>query len=211
MTQTARAQISEMTETTEATLARTFGWETPEARLYRECPSAFWLAPDGGGVLPPPPAGPAMPQIVTRWHLDDDPANAVEGKASGIFHAMLAAGPIFAATAMLLAPTTTDRQWWDPLGRAAMTLVAAPLTMIFGAVLALLPVLAGVLCLAAAGKTVMTLRKPAAWTLTGGIMGAGLATLFDAGGPFGLAMIATSVACAAIARRHVTWTDAEPA
>ncbi len=124
---------------------------------------------------------------------------------------MLAAGPIFAATAMLLIPTGANRDWWDPLGRAAMSLVALPLTMLFGALLALLPVLAGVLSLAAAGKSVEALRKPTAWAVTGGVMGAGLATGFDANGPIGLALIATSIGCAAIARHSVAWHDPEPA
>jgi hypothetical protein len=203
MTITARHQISEMTVTTEQTLAETLGWASEEERLYRDCPTAFWLAPDGDGVLPPPPAGPKPPTPVLP--LAADPV-AVDGMGVGIFRAMMAAGPIFAATALLLLPTEADRTWLQPIGRALASLAAFPLTIVFGAALAVLPLLTGVVALGFAGRSIARLRTPGAWAATGGVMGAAIATLCDAGGPAGLALIATSVACAAIARTAIAWS-----
>ncbi len=212
MTQTAREQISEMTETTETTLARTFGWETPEARLYRDCPTAFWLAPDGDGVLNPPAPGPILPTgFAQPANKDDDAADVVEGMNYAVLVAVLAAGPIFAAAALLLMPIDVDRDWVSAMGQAAMSIVAFPLTVPIGGFLALLPVLVGVLALGNAGQTIPTLRRPAAWALTGGVMGLTLATMFDTGVAVGLAVITTSVACASIARHFVDWKGPQSA
>lgn len=208
MTQTARQQVSEMTETTETTLARTFGWETPEARLYRDCPTAFWLAPDAQDYLPSLPEAP-MPAEVPEpeTYLKDE----VEGLRGAVACGALTAGPIFAASLALLLPARGADAWYVPFARAVISLTLAPVTMLVGAAPALLPVLAGVLVLGMLGTGVATLRTPATWAAVGGVIGAAIAALFDAGSTGGLAVIATSVACAAIARHFVTWHDHQAA
>lgn len=210
----ARLVLSEMIDITESTIDRTFGRHPDLDALYRRCPTAFWLAPDCDGVLPALPPGPTLPApslVLSDAPPDDAPPPAAHGLARGVGMSVVAAGPIFAATAMMLEQAQYDRHLWDPLGRALVSLIAFPLTITFGAVLAVLPILIGALSLGAAGTRMPTVRKPAVWALTGGVMGLAIAALFDAGATVGLALIATSIACAGIARAAVDWNVPEPA
>lgn len=206
----ARAQLSEMTEITEQMIERTFHRYPDLETLYRDCPSAFWLAPDADDLLPIPAPAPAKtsPAPVEIETVPGD-SPMVDGLSSGVARALIVAGPIFAATGLMLAETAPDERWWSPFGRALASLVAAPLTITVGAMLALLPVLAGVLALGWAGKTFTGLRQRSAWSATGALMGVAIAAMFNAGGAVALALVTTSIACATVARSCVAWTDPE--
>lgn len=211
MAPTMDQQVSAMTDTTEATLARTFGWDTPEAKLYRDCPTAFWLAPGDDAAFGVSPDGPIMPAPAVAaedGHVDG--ADTVDGMRGAVLGGVLSAGPIFTAVLALTFPNTGPDAWYAPFGRVMMSLLIAPVTILVGAVLALLPMLAGVLLLGIVGTTIDRLRAPATWAATGSVMGIAIAAMFDAGSSAGPALIATGAFCASIARRFVDWHAPEP-
>ncbi|MES2338568.1 MAG: hypothetical protein V4537_10765 [Pseudomonadota bacterium] len=203
MTDTVRTQASEMTRTTDRTLAATFGWTTAEERLYRDCPTAFWLAPDGDGVLPPVD-GPSLPPPVASVEA---PAS-VAGHGVGMGQAMLAAGPIFTAAAIITVPMGEDLG--QRMGLLFGSLVAMPLTMLVGIVLGCLPILLGTGILAWRGLHDPLARERWLWAATGGGMGLAIAGLFDAQ-VVTVPLVLASAACATIAHRPIEWIDPEPA
>lgn len=210
----ARAMLSEMIEITEQTIAPTRSRYPDLDALYRECPTAFWLAPDGDDVLPPAPFVAAPSQVAAPIEIDEDEPTPeptpeptiVTGMSTGVWRALLVAGPTFAATGIMAMPGGQDR-WWDPFGRALVSLVASPLTVPIGAMLGLVPILAGVLALGWSGREISDLRHPAVWGGTGAMMGLAIAALFDAGGGVAIALVATSMLCALIARTGVAWSE----
>jgi len=78
----------------------------------------------------------------------------------------------------------------------------------FGFLLALLPMVVGVLVMSRLGESSEDLRHPAAWGFAGFAMSAALLILFGvtdiAGGP---ALLFTGTCCALLARGRVRWTD----
>ena len=202
----AREQLSGMTEITEKTIAQTLHRDADLDALYRECPTAFWLAPDADLSVPPAPPHRSGHTVVTTFVLDHQPSNeCVHGRMSAVWRSLLAAGPIFAATGLMLHRAEFDQHWWDPFARALASLIAAPLTVTVGALLALLPILAGVFAMSATGSAFPVARRPIAWGTAGGVMGLAIAALFDVGSTEALALVTTSVACAWIARTGVEW------
>ena len=209
----ARAQLSGMTEITERTLDDALYHHRSQLdTLYRDCPTAFWLAPDADDLLlaPGDPA-PIAPVRAPGPAPDVDEEPRAHGLGRAIGYGIVSAGPIFTATAMMLDRTGYDSSWWDAVARGLVSLFAFPLTITVGAFLAFLPVFFGVLGLTAIGRTHEAARVPAVWAATGGAMGAALATVFDAGATAGLALVATSILSARIAHVAIRWSDLETA
>lgn len=208
MTAPTDADIAAMPGIADAALARTFHWPlSEEARLYRDCPTAFWLAPDADDVLterpaPPPPA--SAPAALA------DVDTTATGFLTAIGLALLVAGPSFVATMGLV----TDIGGTTPITRiamgVAMGLVLSPLTIPFGGIAAATPVILGVSLLAWLGTTYPAARRRRVWAATGAGMGLIIAAAFDAGMTT-LPLVLTSIACASIAHTAIDWTTRDPA
>ncbi len=197
--------LADMPRIADATLASTFRWREDEAaRLYRECPTAFWLAPDGEDTplyaVAPSPAAPAVAETPI------DPPVAT-GVLPAIGLGVGVAGPIFIATMGLVADggTTAIERMAMSLGLA---LVSIPLSVPFGALAAALPVILGVSLLAWFGAERPLARRTSLWAATGAGMGLLIAALFDAG-MVTIPLVLTSIACATVARRAVDWIEPE--
>lgn len=207
----AREQLSEMTDITETTLMQTFDWDRDYGPLYRACPTAFWLAPDASDVLPAV-AGPILPRhdIIPVGPSAPAPLDlaTATGQADAVFAALLVAGPVFAASELLLTGIT-HAGFAQAIGPALASIIFTPLTILFGMPLALLPVMTGVVALAALGRRWTEWREPWVWTATGGALGLMIALAVQADAPTGLALVATSLACARLARHRVAWIDAD--
>lgn len=199
----ARTTISEMTEITDRTLAETFDRRAAASQLFRDVPSAFWLDPEGDDALPAT-FGPALP--AAPGPSEPEPAHVLGRRVAGLA-AVLAAGPIFLASVLALQASEAGEGLPTMAGRAFVSLLAAPLSIPFGAFLAGVPVAAGIALLGFLGERHRRARRKRAWLGTGALMGAGIAGLFTATGAVALALIATSVACAGLARYNVDWVD----
>lgn len=172
---------------------------------WRDCPSAFWLAPDATDHLPDvdvlkPQYAPEPDSVGKGDHRNDaHVAQNATGKGKGIATATLVAGPVFFAALVAIA---------TPMPQVTSTIVAslllAPLTIGVGGVLAILPVALGTFAMAWLGRHVAPARWHAAWWLAGALFGMTIAAPF---GAFeGLAMMAvTGGVCAGIARAFVRW------
>lgn len=201
-------EIARIADIYEATLTETFHRTTvQEERLYRECPSAFWLAPDADlrteARCPPKPH--AEPVVAAA--TPHDVAMIPTGYPAAILSPLLLAGPVFVATLGLVmegsgAPLTR-------LGQAlALALVSFPLTIPVGAILALLPVSVGVASLARLDGSRPVARDTRLWAATGAGLGLAIAALFDAG-IVTVPLVLTAIACATMARRAIEWIEPE--
>lgn len=204
----ARERVSEITEMTEEYVVPAFDWERDYGSLYRDCPSAFWLAPDGSRQIVPveEPRRPQVLHLAPRPQAEPEPA-PVSGRVAGSAIALGIAGPMFLATTMFV--DGLDQGVLRSFGMAGVSAVAMPFTVPIGALLALLPVICGVLTLSHFGIREPIVREPWVWTMVGTIMGIAIAVLFGAGAAVGLGLIATSAACARISRAGVEWHDPE--
>lgn len=205
MTRPTDADIASMPQIAEATLTGTFHWAvSPEERLYRDCPTAFWLAPDGDGLLPAPEFS-IDPSVTQAEPAASDVATA-NGFLAAIGFAMMVAGPSFLSTLSLV----TDGVG-TPLTRIAtgvgLGLVSAPLSIPFGAILAAAPVIVGVGLLTWLGMSRPVARLRRLWAATGAGMGLMIAAAFDAGMTT-VPIVLTSIACACVAHRAIDWTRA---
>lgn len=206
MTAPTDVDIAAMPGIADAALARTFHWPMPEeARLYRDCPTAFWLAPGADDLLadlssptPPPAAAPANDDAIATGFL------------AAIGLALLVAGPSFVATMSLV----SDIGGATPLARiamgVAMGLTLSPLTIPFGGIAAAAPVVLGVSLLAWLGTSRPVARLRRVWAATGAGMGLIIAAAFDAG-IVTVPLVLTSVACASIAHKAIDWATPDPA
>ncbi|RHW17075.1 hypothetical protein D1610_13235 [Sphingomonas gilva] len=204
-----RQKVSGFTELSEGSKAAHFGfdWERDYGGTYRQCPSAFWLAPDAADVLPPadllhprpaPPAAEPQPMI-------DPPDESVDNRAFGAGLAILLAGPIFVMSIPLVEGLAAPA--------IAFAMIAAlPFTVVIGAILAAVPVCLGSLLMGKLGEAGRGWRHPLAWMGVGAPFGMVLAALFGSG-PQGIgAMAITGALCAGVARWKVRWgTPAQPA
>lgn len=212
----ARTTLSEMTGITEDTIAsivyRDMRADGHFEALYRAVPTAFWLAPDADLSVPPQPEHSIVhaPTDVDRSARCNPPA-VIKGRGQGAFTALVAAGPSFAAIAYALSGGQTDEAWWQPFGRVAASLIALPFTVLFGAVLGLVPIVLATLLLGEGGAHRHWLQRQYIWIGTGGVLGMMIAAMFQAPGLIGLSLVATAMLCAAIARHAVTWTDPDVA
>lgn len=205
----ARDTLSEMTETAEVMLSSIFARDRArDIALYRECPTAFWLAPDAD-LSVEPTAPPADILVSPNVRPPSETPDEVTGINSAILHAMIAAGPVFAAAWLAIESGQTGDSWWEPLARAGLSVMLAPFTVLVGAVLGVIPILVGTMMLGEGGTHLIWLRKRGAWLATGAAMGTAIAALVGADAGAGLALIVTSVACATIARHAVDWNEPE--
>ncbi|MHA6723039.1 hypothetical protein [Sphingomonas sp. RS2018] len=206
-------RTSHMTEIADRTLAATFRRMSPEEALYRDCPSAFWLAPGGDDALPTmaePTMSPRQTsRTVARPRRDLARIVDVASQRLAIAAATVAAGPIFAAMLMLTLPSSDSLL--QGLGKIVMlSIVGLPLTVIVGSFLGVLPICGGAAFLCRLGRTKERARTCQVWAATGAGMGLAIAGLLDAG-LVSIPLILTSVACALIAHGHLDWIEAEPA
>ncbi len=206
MTTITDADVARMPRVAEVTLADTFHWTmTEEERLYRDCPTAFWLAPGADICAPAEPVlavtsePEALEPIDTAW--------IPTGCRAAVLWPLLVAGPVFVASTGLVFDGSGT-----PLSRMAssvgLALVSFPLTIPFGAVLALLPVLLGVATLAWLGREHAVARDTRLWAATGAGLGLLIGALFDAG-MVSVSLVLTAVACATVARRAIDWVEPE--
>ncbi|KQN26180.1 hypothetical protein ASE86_08500 [Sphingomonas sp. Leaf33] len=201
------ADVAAMPQIADATLARTFHWSLPpEEGLYRDCPTAFWLAPEADSLLPAPNFT-LEPQVAQAEPTAPDAATATAtGFLAAIGFAMMVAGPSFLSTLSL----TTDGVG-TPLARIAsgvgLALVSAPLSIPFGAIPAAAPVIIGVGLLTWLGMSRPIARLRRLWAATGAGMGLMIAAAFDAGMTT-VPIVLTSIACACVAHRAIDWTEA---
>lgn len=207
MTDPTDADIAAMPHVADAALAATFHWGvSEESRLYRECPTAFWLAPDAYAALTTPEvAGRKMPEkpeaVVT-----DVTATGVRG---AITSAALVAGPVFLSALGLIQETggtpisAIVRSVW-------LGLMSAPLSIPVGALAALIPAIIGVCVLSMLGLKHPLARRRSLWASTGAGMGLIIAAAFDAGMTT-IPLVLTSIACATVARKAIDWPDPDPA
>ncbi|RDE05175.1 hypothetical protein [Sphingomonas aracearum] len=177
--------------------------ERQRADLYRQCPSAFWLAPEADWL--PDSDGPMLPAVPD---IDNAPAPKIVVHAfRHMLLALTAAGPIFFAAAMacegLAAHGTTGSAVAGLAGAVLLSAIVVP----FGAVLALLPVLLGTVVMGFASERWERARHPLAWSVTGGAMGVAIAGLFDAGASPTIALLITGLACAAVVRSGVWFEE----
>lgn len=204
----ARKRVSEISEMTDNYVVPAFDWERDYGSLYRDCPSAFWLAPDGSRQIVPV----EEPRRAHVLHLAPKPPEelalpSVSGRIGGGGLSLAVAGPVFLTTAMLF--DGLERGVGSGIVAAFASLAAFPFTIPVGAVLGLLPVVLGVSVLSHLGIKVPEARPAWVWTLVGAAMGFCIAAMFDAGIPIGAALVATSATCARIARSWVQWHDPE--
>lgn len=211
MTAVSQADIDAMPQIADATLANTLHWsETKEERLYRECPTAFWLAPDAEAVLRPAD-GPVLPPPPRPVDLVEDATTGwrAEGFGSAVGYAVAIAGPTFVATMGLI-----DTGVGTPIERIASGIalgaVSAPMSIPFGSIAAFVPVLLGAFILTHAGVEHSIARRRSLWAAVGTGMGLLIAAAFDAG-MVTIPLLLTSIACASIAHRAITWVEPEPA
>jgi len=207
MTTLTDAEIAAMPQVAGAILADTVHWRgSEEERLYRECPSAFWLAPDGSDALPPIEY--CVPTSFESPAVTSHPAS-VEGQAGAIGFAALIAGPVFISTMSLVIDGGGT-----PLNRIAMGvglgLISFPFSIPVGALAAVLPLMLGVFLLTWLGTTHKAARLRRVWAATAAGMGTIFAAMFDAG-IVTVPLVITSITCAMVAHRAIDWTDADPA
>ncbi|MFD1787214.1 hypothetical protein ACFSC3_06495 [Sphingomonas floccifaciens] len=198
-------ELAAMPRIADATLAAAFHWPaTEEERLYRDCPTAFWLAPDADDLLPEPPLAP-MPQ--TEPQHSATPEMTATGTTGAIGLAVAVAGPVFVAALSLVvqSPSTPIERI---AGGLALALVSFPLTIPVGGLAALLPVILGVTTLAWLGSERPLARRGSLWAATGTGMGLAIAALFDAG-MVTIPLVLTSIACATVAHRAIDWVEPE--
>lgn len=199
------ADIAAMPRLADAVLAKALHWAaTEEERLYRECPTAFWLAPEANDIMTPP-------QAMTTATIEPTPEPSDEkvatGQGSAIGFASLVAGPVFLSTLSLVTEGNGT-----PIGRilsgVGLGLISAPLSMPVGAIAASMPVILGVALLSWLGLNHATARRRSLWAAVGAGMGLIIAAAFDAGMAT-IPLVLTAVACASVAHRAIHWTDVD--
>lgn len=207
MPATTDADVARMSHIADATLTDTFHWPTTaEDRLYRDCPTAFWLAPHDDALPPTDGPAPVAPPVLPDADGRPLPATA-EGLGSAMGLGVGIAGPVFVAAMSLV-----SEGFGTPLARIAtglgVAIVSVPLTVPFGGLAAALPVILGVSLLAWLGTGHQVARRRSLWAATGGAMGLVIAALFDAGMTT-IPLVLTSIACATVAHRGIDWVDPE--
>lgn len=201
-----RQRVSEFTELSEGSkAAAAFDWERDYGGAYRQCPTAFWLAPDATDILPEPDLLHPRPMPVSTVEppvIIDPPEQKVDNRAIGAALSIILAGPVFATTIPLVSgPLATA-----PMA-AVVTLALFPFTVPVGMLLAAIPVCVGSLLMGKLGEVDRRWRHPLAWMGVGAPFGMLLAGLFGSG-PQGVASMAvTGAICAGIARWKVRWGE----
>ncbi|WP_326524448.1 hypothetical protein [Sphingomonas sp.] len=141
--------------------------------------------------------------------VTDHPAG-VEGRAGAMAVSMMAAGPIFLASMMLMIEGGRESIGERTMMAVVGTMISLPFTVIIGAIFGLAPIAAGVTALARLGVHDPVARNRWLWAATGAGMGLAIAGMFDAQ-IVTIPLVLTSVACAMIAHRAISWHDPEPA